>query len=124
MAHFAQLNDDNCVVQVIVVHNNDCKDANNNESELVGVNFCKSLFGDSTRWKQTSYNKTNRKNFAGIGYLYDPIRDAFIAPKPFESWVLDENTCQWKSPISYPNDNKIYRWNESNLSWIFVADSI
>lgn len=120
MAHFAQLDDNNLVLQVIVVHNNDCKDENGNESEAVGVAFCKSLLGDATRWKQTSYNGNMRKNYAGIGYQYDPIRDAFIPPKPFASWVLDENTCRWNAPVAYPNDEKKYIWDETSVNWIEI----
>lgn len=118
MAHFAQLDDDNVVLQVIVVHNNDCKDENGNESEAVGVAFCKSLLGTTTRWKQTSYNASMRKNYAGIGYQYDPIRDAFIPPKPFPSWALDEATCRWNPPVTMPTDNKLYIWDEATTSWI------
>ena len=118
MAHFAQLDDNNVVLQVIVVHNNDCKDENGNESEAVGAAFCKSLLGDATRWKQTSYNGNMRKNYAGIGYQYDPIRDAFIPPKPFASWVLDETTCRWEAPVPYPQDGKRYQWDEATTSWV------
>lgn len=118
MAHFAQLDDDNVVLQVIVVNNNDCKDAEGNESEAAGVAFCKSLLGENTRWKQTSYNASMRKNYAGIGYLYDPIRDAFIPPKPYASWLLDEATCRWKSPVEQPQDGKIYTWDEATTSWV------
>lgn len=118
MAHFAQLDDDNVILQVIVVHNNDCKDENGNESEAVGVAFCKSLLGETTRWKQTSYNASMRKNYAGIGYQYDPIRDAFIPPKPFPSWVLDEATCRWNAPVAMPNDGKMYQWDEATTSWV------
>lgn len=94
MAHFAQLDETNTVTQVIVVHNNELLD-NGVESETKGVAFCQSLFGGN--WIQTSYNGSIRKNFAGIGYTYDLIRDAFIPPKPIEGdWELDEQTCQWK----------------------------
>ena len=121
MAHFAQLDDDNVVLQVIVVHNNDCKDADGNESEAVGVAFCKSLLGEITRWKQTSYNASMRKNYAGIGCMYDPIRDAFIPPKPYPSWVLDEATCRWEAPVPYPQDGKMYQWDEATTSWVEVG---
>ena len=93
MAHFAQLDDNNLVLQVIVAHNNDCKDSEGNESEVVGQAFCNSLIIGN--WKQTSYNGTIRKNYAGIGYTYDSIRDAFIAPKPENEIGFDEATCQW-----------------------------
>jgi hypothetical protein len=118
MAHFAQLDDDNVVLQVIVVHNNDCLDENGNESEAVGVAFCQSLLGSN--WKQTSYNGNMRKNYAGIGYTYDTGRDAFIAPTPFPSWVLDETTCQWSAPTPMPIDGKNYRWDEPTTSWVEV----
>jgi hypothetical protein len=118
MAHFAQLDDDNVVLQVIGVHNNDCLDENGNESEAVGVAFCQSLLGGN--WKQTSYNGNMRKNYAGIGYQYDPIRNAFIAPKPYPSWVLDETTCQWNAPTPMPIDGKNYRWDEPTTSWVEV----
>ncbi len=72
-------------------------------------------------WVKTSYNGTIRKNFAGIGYLYDSTRDAFIAPKPFDSWVLDESTCHWEAPVAYPRDNKMYTWNEEITNWEEVA---
>ena len=96
MAHFAQLDNNDIVTQVIVVHNNELLD-NGVESEAKGIEFCKSLFGNDTRWIQTSYNGNIRKNYAGIGYTYDEPRDAFIPPKPEEgNWVLDEDTCNWK----------------------------
>lgn len=117
MAHFAQLDVNNVVTQVIVVHNNELLD-NGIESEAKGIAFCQSLFGGT--WKQTSYNGNIRKNFAGIGYTYDIGRDAFIPPKPYNSWILDESTCQWIPPVTYPNDGKNYRWNESVTNWVEV----
>lgn len=119
MAHFAQLNDNNIVEQVIVVHNNELLDESGVESEQKGIDFCANLFGG--RWIQTSYNNSIRKNYAGQGYLYDPVRDAFIAPKPHASWVLDEQTCRWQAPIEYPSDGKLYTWNEEALTWDEVA---
>lgn len=119
MAHFAQLDENNVVLQVIVVHNNDCLDGAGNESEAVGVAFCQSLLGGN--WKQTSYNGNIRKNYAGIGYTYDAGRDAFIAPKPFASWVLDETICQWQPPIPSPTDGKPYIWDEATISWVEVT---
>jgi len=116
MAHFAELDENNIVKQVIVVHNNELLDENGNESEAKGIAFCQSLFGGN--WVQTSYNKTIRKNYAGIDYLYDPIRNAFISPKPYESWILSEETCQWESSIAYPTDGKGYLWDEPTISWI------
>lgn len=117
MAHFAQLDENNKVIQVIVVHNNECI-IDGIEYEELGINFCKSLFGLETIWKQTSYNGNIRKNFAGIGYLYDDLRDAFVSPKPFDSWILDDETCLWNAPIPYPNDGNEYIWNEETVSWI------
>ena len=114
MAHFAKLDENNVVTQVIVVHNNELMD-NGQESEAKGVAFCQSLFGGN--WKQTSYNGKIRKNYAGIGYTYDPDRDAFISPKPFNSWLLNETTCQWESPNPYPTDGKRYYWDETTSSW-------
>lgn len=122
MAHFAQLDENNVVLQVIVVHNNDCKDAHGNESEEVGIAFCKSLFGENTNWKQTSYNANIRKNYAGIGHTYDSARDAFISPSPYPSWIFDEQTCQWKAPLPYIYDGKKYYWDEATLS--LVAEEI
>lgn len=122
MAHFAQLDENNVVTQVIVVHNNDCQ-INGVETEAKGIVFCQSLFGAQTNWKQTSYNGNMRKNYAGIGYTYDAGRDAFIPPKPYASWVLDETTCQWNSPVAYPQDGKIYRWDEPTVSWVEVTNA-
>ena len=115
MAHFAEVNADGIVQRVIVVDNNDCKDAEGNESEAVGAAFCNTLLGGI--WKQTSYNGNIRKNYASIGYKYDEQLDAFIPPKPFDSWVLDEEICQWESPILYPIDGKDYIWNENIINW-------
>ena len=96
MAHFAELDENNTVKQVIVVHNNELLDENGNESEQKGIDFCIAHYGGT--WIQTSYNGTIRKNYAGIGMIYDPIRNAFILPKPYDSWVLNEDTCQWEEP--------------------------
>ena len=115
MAHFAQLNEQNIVAQVIVVANEELLE-NGIENEAKGIAFCQSLFGGD--WKQTSYNGTIRKNYAGIGYSYDPDRDAFIPPQPFPSWTLDEQTCQWNSPALFPNDGKQYFWDESTCQWV------
>jgi hypothetical protein len=120
MAHFAQLDENNIVTQVIVVSNDDIKDSEGNESELTGIAFCKSLLGPNTIWKQTSYNNSIRKNYAGIGFTYDATRDAFIAPKPFNSWILNESTCIWEAPVAYPNDEKIYAWDEETTSWVSI----
>jgi hypothetical protein len=119
MAHFAEIGLNNIVTQVIVVNNNDCKDQFGNESEIIGAKFCHDLFGGV--WLQTSYNGNMRKNYAGIGYTYDSTRNAFIAPKPYASWVLDEATCKWNAPVSYPTDGNRYVWNESTTSWVVIS---
>ena len=114
MAHFAELDENNVVKQVIVVHNNELLDENGAESEQKGIDFCVNLFGGT--WVQTSYNKNFRKNYAAIGHIYDPVADHFYAPESFPSWTLDEN-AQWQPPVPYPNDGKFYSWNEETLSW-------
>lgn len=119
MAHFAQLDENNNVTQVIVVHNNELLDENGVEQETKGIQFCQSLLGGN--WVQTSYNANFRKNYAGVGYTYDAARDAFISPKPYDSWVLNEDTCKWEPPISYPNDGKNYYWDEATLSWVEIV---
>ena len=118
MAHFAQFDENNVVLQVIVVHNNDCLDENGNESEAIGVAFCQSLLGGN--WKQTSYNGNFRKHYAGIGYTYDAALDAFVPPQPFPSWTLNTQTADWEPPIVYPADGKVYRWDEATTSWVPV----
>jgi hypothetical protein len=115
MAHFAEINSDGIVQRVIVVDNNDCKDSEGNESEAIGAAFCNNLLGGI--WKQTSYNGNFRKNYAGIGFKYDSIRDAFIPSQPFKSWVLNEDTCQWEAPVEYPSDGKNYVWNDNKGEW-------
>lgn len=118
MAHFAQLDENNVVTQVVVVHNDELLDENGQESEIKGTEFCQNLFGGA--WVQTSYNGTIRKNYAGVGHTYDAARDAFIAPKPFPSWVLNENTCVWDAPIARPSDGKRYTWDEMTTLWVEV----
>lgn len=117
MAHFAQLDENNIVLQVIVVNNNDTSTEDGVENENIGIAFCRSLLGEDTNWKQTSYNNTFRKNYAGIGYRYDEIYDAFEPPKPYPSWLLDYDTFRWYAPVLYPNDGLSYIWNEDKLSW-------
>jgi hypothetical protein len=120
MAHFAQLDDNNVVIGVIVVDNKDTSDTNGVENEDIGIGFCKKLFGAPTRWKQTSYNNNMRFRYAGIGYTYNEELDAFIPPKPFESWILDAETALWQSPLGpHPSltdeqieSNSFYRWDE------------
>ena len=115
MAHFAQLDDNNIVTQVIVVANEELL-TNGVEEEIKGILFCKSLFGGDTKWVQTSYNGTIRKNYAGIGYTYDQANDYFYAPQPYPSWTLDAD-AKWHSPVAMPTDGKMYTWNEATLSW-------
>jgi hypothetical protein len=116
MAHFAQLDGNNVVTQVIVVGNKDCADANGVEKESIGIAFCERLLGGT--WKQTSYNGTIRKNYAGIGYTYNADIDAFVPPKPFASWVLNNDTAKWEAPTPMPQDGKMYNWDEATTSWV------
>jgi len=102
MAHFAQLDENNVVTQVIVVGNDDIKDVHGVEVEEIGIAFCKKILGGDTKWKQTSYNNSMRFRYAGIGYSYDEELDAFIAPQPFPSWTLDLETTDWVSPLGDP----------------------
>jgi hypothetical protein len=106
MAHFAELDENNIVTQVLVT---------DNDYPNEGYDWLVETFGGT--WMQTSYNATIRKNFAGIGFSYDETRDAFIPPKPFESWSLNEETCNWEAPKPYPTNGKIYIWNEENTNW-------
>lgn len=121
MAHFVALDANNVVTQVIVVANKDTADANGVEKEYIGAAFCEKLFGGT--WKQTSYNGTIRKNYAGIGYTYDADIDAFVPPKPFASWTLNNETAQWEAPVPMPEDAgtgeppKMYSWDEATTSW-------
>jgi hypothetical protein len=119
MAHFAQIDENNIVQQVIVVHNNELLDENGQESESKGIQFCESLLGGF--WVQTSYNASFRKNFAGIGYTFDRARQAFILPKPFNSWTLNEDICHWEAPTPMPDDGKMYSWDEETTSWIEIT---
>lgn len=118
MAHFAKLDENNVVLEVNVVHNDELIDSNGNESEEKGINFLINWSKGHTNWKQTSYNKNFRKNFAGIGYIYDENHDVFIPPKPYSSWILNEDEYLWNPPIPYPTDGKKYIWNEETISWI------
>jgi hypothetical protein len=120
MAHFAKLDENNNVLAVHVV-NNDVITIDGNESEQAGIDFLTGLHGH-TLWKQTSYNGTIRKNYAGIGFTYDAGRDAFIAPQPYGSWTLNESTCQWEAPVAYPTDGKRYGWFEPNQQWIEITE--
>jgi hypothetical protein len=118
MAHFAELDENNTVLQVIVVHNNELLDTSGNESEAKGVEFCSTLFGH-TNWVQTSYNHNIRKQFAGTGYTYDSDSDVFVAPQPYPSWSLDDN-FDWQPPTPMPEDDNMYSWNEETQSWDLV----
>ena len=135
MAYFAKLGTGNIVETVISINNSVITDANGVEQEQIGVDFINKLYNTKDVWKQTSYNRNFRKNYAGIGYHYDQERNAFIPPKPFNSWILNEDTCVWEAPISYPitnNQNLInefgnpqndyYKWNEQTLSWDIVEE--
>ena len=120
MAHFAQLDENNVVTQVIVVGNSDTADANGVESENIGVAFCQSLLGAETNWKQTSYNGNMRVRYAGIGYSYNESLNAFVPPQPYASWTLDNGTADWVAPITQPTltseeeaARKYYSWDES-----------
>ena len=114
MAHFAKLGTGNIITTVEVVSNDIAT------TEQAGVDFLNNLYNTRDVWKQTSYNNNIRKNFAGIGYTYDQTRDAFIPPKHYASWNLNETTCRWESPVAYPDDDNKYTWNESTLTWDIV----
>ena len=130
MASFAKIGLNSKVIEVLSVHNNELKDSNGVEQEVNGIDFLTKLTGYPV-WKQTSYNTYGgvhklggtplRKNYAGIGYTYDEDRDAFIPPKPYQSWILNENTCLWEYPVAKPTteleNNQYYFWNESIINW-------
>jgi hypothetical protein len=126
MASFAKIGLNNKVIEVLSVHNNVLKDSNGVEQENIGIDFLTKLTGWAI-WKQTSYNTRAgvhstggtpfRKNHAGVGMTYDEDRDAFIAPKPFNSWILNETTCNWEAPVNKPNSKNMYIWNESTITW-------
>jgi hypothetical protein len=130
MAHFAQIDENNVVMQVIVVADVDTADSQGNHDESIGITFCQNLLGGN--WKQTSYNTQGgvhsnggtpfRKNYAGMGSIYDSSRDAFIPPKPYASWVLDETTCLWNAPVAKPTDDKKYIWNEETINWVEIIN--
>ena len=127
MASFAKIGLNNKVIEVHSLHNNELKDANGVEQEVNGIDFLTKLTGWSI-WKQTSYNTRGgvhkldgtpfRKNHAGPGYTYDEDRDAFISPQPFNSWTLNESTCQWEAPVAYPDASKKYYWDEETTNWV------
>ena len=129
MASFAKIGLNSKVIEVLSVVNEVLHDSNGIEQEAIGIDFLTKLTGYPV-WKQTSYNTHGgvhdnggtplRKNHAGIGYTYDETRDAFIPPKPFNSWILNEDTCLWNAPVAYPTDGNRYKWNETNLTWDLV----
>lgn len=118
MAHFAELDENNIVLRVIVVSNDDCLDADGNESESIGQAFCEGLLGG--RWVQTSYNSNIRKQYAGIGYTYDEDADVFVVPQPFPSWTLDNNH-EWQPPTPCPAEGRWY-WDEEELEWVEITE--
>lgn len=118
MACFAQLDQNNTVTQVIVVKDDVIGDKVFPESEQIGIDFCRSLFGNDTNWKQTSPERAFRKNYAGIGYSYHATLDTFLPPKPYNSWILDPVESVWEPPVPMPSFDKSYRWDENSLNWI------
>ena len=126
MASFAKIGLNNKVMEVHSLHNNELKDSNGVEQEVNGIDFLTKLTGWAV-WKQTSYNTSGgvhklggtpfRKNHAGIGYIYDEDRDAFIPKKPYNSWILNEDTCLWEAPVALPDTENRYNWNEETISW-------
>jgi len=128
MAHFAQLDDNNIVLTVIVINNEDTQDSDGDESEAVGIAFCKSLYGSNTNWAQTSYNENIRYRYASKGMQYDATNNVFREPKPYPSWVLNTSTWEWGAPVAVPSDDGFddpddptyyvtYTWDESTTSW-------
>ena len=122
MAHFAQLDEQGLVIEIVRVANEELLDDEGNEVEKKGVDFLHDLFGDDKIWKQTSYSGSFRKNYAGIGYTYDSGRDAFIPPQPFPSWTLDEDLCTWYPPVPRPDDHHMYLWSEKVTNWILLEE--
>ena len=128
MAHFAKIDDNSIVQQVVVIANEDCQDSDGNESEAVGIAFCRSLFGADTNWVQTSYNNRTRQNYAGVGMKYDSTNNVFYASSPYPSWTLNETTWKWDPPVAVPSDagpddpdnpTRVinYEWVEASQSW-------
>ena len=139
MAHFAKISDDNRVLSVEVIDDSILLDDSNVEQESLGIAFLTEIHGWSN-WKQTSYNtkegkhydennqessdqsKSFRKNYASVGFTWDATRNAFYAPKPYDSWILNENTCIWEAPVAYPSDeNNQYSWNETDQTWDIIS---
>ena len=136
MAHFAELNENNEVLRVIVVDDNDTSNSDGEEVEQIGISFLKGLFGNDTNWKQTSYNGNFRVRYAGIGYSYDETLNAFVPPKPYNSWILNSTTADWEAPITQPEltqeqdeSGYYYYWDETSYQqdnttgWILTQSS-
>lgn len=117
MAHFAQLDINNNVINVIVISNDDINNEEFPKSEEIGINYLRTLYSPMSIWRQTSYSGSFRKRFAGIGFTYSPKYDAFIPPKYYRSWLFDESTCDWVAPRAKPVDDNYYDWDEESLSW-------
>lgn len=122
MAHFAEIDSNNIVLRVVVVDNKDTSDATGVEKEYIGAAFLERILGGT--WKQTSYNANFRKNYAGIGYTFDTQRDAFIPPKPYNSWILNETNCTWDAPVPRPDDESSgrYVWDENVVNWVLMTE--
>jgi hypothetical protein len=128
MAHFAEIDSLQRVIRVLVDEDIDTQDKDGNEVDSIGMKYLNDAFGGT--WLKTSYNTVGnthalggtsfRKNYAGIGFTYDAAKDAFISPKPYASWTLVEATCQWEAPITYPDDGKVYEWNEGTTNWVEI----
>ena len=118
MGYFAKLDENDVVIDVHALNNIEMLPAEGVESEDMGKAFFIRWSGGYPKWVQTSFNGTIRKNYAGIGYTYDRVRDAFIAPQPFPSWTLVEDTCQWQAPTPMPTDGKVYVWDEATTAWV------
>jgi hypothetical protein len=123
MAYFAKLDENNVVLEVHAIDNNELLQ-DGIESEAKGIQFLIDWSGGYTNWKQTSYNRRIRKNYAGIGYTYDATRDAFIPPQSFPSWILNEETCLWEAPVAMPTDGQFYNWDEETLSWVLIEETV
>jgi hypothetical protein len=122
MAHFAQLDNNNIVIRVIVINNTELL-INGVESESAGIAFCQSLYGPDTAWKQTSYNGNFRKNYAGTGSIYDQVNDVFYAPQPYPSWTISAPTWTWTAPEPYPTDGNKYTWDETANTWVPIPST-
>lgn len=120
MARFAKLDSNNIVIKVIYIDDDMITDIAGIKQESLGIEYLNKTFGFHPRWVQTDPNCLFRKNYAGIGFKYDSALNAFIPPKPYESWILNEETCQWESSVAKPDNINAYRWNEDSLSWIQI----